>query len=166
MNIEDMLNELIKREGGFSHLSADKGGATKFGITQKTLSTWREKAVSVDEVKQLTEDEAKAIYRALYYTRPKINSLPPPLNNLIFDFAVNSGPQRAIMALQTIVGVKPDGVLGALTLAAISTFPFLETIINRVVKERVLMYARIVKKDPSQLVFILGWIERAFSFID
>lgn len=34
MNIEQYLEELIKREGGYVNNPADRGGATKYGITQ------------------------------------------------------------------------------------------------------------------------------------
>ncbi len=34
MNIEQYLDELIKREGGYVTTPADRGGATKYGITE------------------------------------------------------------------------------------------------------------------------------------
>lgn len=159
-----MLVDIIRREGPFSHLSADKGGATKFGITQGTLAFWRHSAVTVDDVKNLTEEEAKAIYRGLYYTKPNISKLPDPLDDLLFDFAVNSGPPRAIMALQELLGVTVDGILGPKTLAIVLTTN-IHDLINKVVKWRIMMFSRIVKKDPSQLIFLAGWLDRALSFI-
>lgn len=164
MTIDSMLNDLIKREGGFSHLPADKGGATKFGITQGTLAFYRGHAVSVDDVKNITELEAKDIYRKLYYIIPHIDKLPEPLNNLIFDFGVNSGPSRAIIALQESLGVTADGVLGPITIAA-TLAANLHDLINKVTKWRIMMFARIVKKDPSQLVFLSGWLSRALEFL-
>ncbi len=164
MTVEEMLDEVIKREGGFSHFPQDRGGATKFGITQRTLSAWRGEPESAEAVKFITEEEAKAIYRALYYTRPKINSLPPPINSLVFDYAVNSGPQRAIMALQESLGISSDGVIGPATLAAVSTANPRQLTL-RVTAQRIRMYVRIAKKDPSQLIFLEGWCARALSFL-
>lgn len=164
MTIDTMLDEVIRREGGFSHLPQDNGGATKFGITQKTLAFYRKAAVTVDDVKNLTESEAKAIYANLYYSSTNIIKLPDPLDDLIFDFAVNSGPQRAIMALQECLGIIPDGVCGTLTISAVYAAD-LRTIINKVVAWRIMMYARIVKKDPSQLIFLAGWLSRTLSFL-
>ncbi len=164
MPLDEMLNELIKREGGFSHLSQDKGGATKYGITLRTLMAWRKSTVTVQDVKDLTEDEAKAIYTDLYFNRPGIDKLPSPLNNLIFDFAVNSGPTRAIMALQEALGITVDGTLGPITYAAVAATD-LHTLQNSVVRQRILMVARIVKKDPTQLTFLIGWVSRAFEFV-
>ncbi len=34
MNIEEYLDELIKREGGYVNNQVDKGGVTKYGITE------------------------------------------------------------------------------------------------------------------------------------
>lgn len=164
MTIDLMLDEVIKREGGFSHLTADKGGATRWGITQGTLAFYRHKPVSVDDVKNLTEIEAKQIYKDLYYIKPNINQLPDPLDDFVFDFAVNSGPQRAIMALQESLGVSADGVLGPLTIAA-ALATDTHQLLNKVIKWRIMMFARIVKKDPSQLVFLGGWLSRVCSFI-
>src|SRR5690606_2865251 len=70
-------------------------------------------------VKQLTRDEAADIYRALYWNAVRGDELPAGLDLALFDYAVNSGPARAIKAVQTIVGTKVDGVLGPLTLRAI-----------------------------------------------
>lgn len=165
MTIDKMLEDVIRREGPFNHLSQDKGGATNWGITQSTLAAWRGRPVSVQEVKDLTADEAKLIYKTLYYTRPGIDKIPDPLDDFIFDFAVNSGPQRAIQALQEVLGVTADGHLGPITLAAVLSHPSLRDLQNGVVKWRIMMFGRICRKDPSQLTFLSGWLKRALDFL-
>lgn len=164
MTVDSMLKDIVNREGGFSHFPADAGGATKYGITLGTLSFWRKKPTSVEDIKNLTPEEAMAIYKELYYNKPNISSLPDPLDDLIFDFAVNSGPQLAIRALQECLGITADGICGPLTISAV-TQANLHDLINKVIRWRVMMFARIVKKDPSQVVFLAGWLSRALSFI-
>ena len=112
-------------EKGFVHRSkeADPGGATKYGITQKTLSAWRNKDVSIDAVKKLTKDEAIAIYKAQYWHSVRGDDLPAGVDFCTFDFAVNSGPGRAAMTLQEVVGVKQDGIIGLMTLDAVKRYP-------------------------------------------
>ncbi len=115
--IEDLLNI----EGGFANRSrkADPGGPTNLGVTQRTLSAWRGRAVSVEEVKRLSREEAVEIYRAQYWDAVKGDQLLRGLDYAVFDCAVNSGPARAVKILQKILKVKVDGVLGVLTLAAV-----------------------------------------------
>lgn len=59
MNIEKYLDELIKREGGYVNNPADRGGATKYGITEAVARTNGYKG----NMKDLPRDVAKAIYR-------------------------------------------------------------------------------------------------------
>ena len=112
-------------EKGFVHRSkkADPGGATKYGITQKTLSAWRNQDVSIEAVKKLVKDEAIAIYKAQYWDTVRADDLPAGIDFCTFDFAVNSGPGRAAMTLQEVVGVKQDGIIGLMTLDAVKRYP-------------------------------------------
>ena len=118
-----ITQDLLGSEGGFSNRSrkADPGGPTNLGITQGTLKAWRGRAVSVEEVKSLSREEALQIYRAQYWDAVKGDMLPRGLDYAVFDFAVNSGAARAVRELQKILKVKVDGVLGLITLEAVRT---------------------------------------------
>jgi lysozyme family protein len=117
------LDHVLAHEGGYVEHPRDPGGATNMGITHKTLARWR--AVSPwwklpkTAVRQLSRDEAASIYRRHYWLPARADVLPPGLDLALFDYAVNSGPARAIKALQVIVGVKADGLFGRLTLGAV-----------------------------------------------
>lgn len=117
------LAEILKHEGGYVDHPADPGGATNMGITRKTLARWRNISPWWDlpksEVKALPRAEAAALYKALYWERSKAGDMPAGLDLALFDFAVNSGPDRAIKTLQALVGVTQDGFVGPITLAAI-----------------------------------------------
>jgi lysozyme family protein len=120
---EACLAIVLRFEGGFSDDPRDPGGATNLGITRQTLARWRGvtpwQNLSVAEVRALAEPEATRIYKALYWDRCAAGELPVGLDLAVFDFAVNSGPERAIAMLQQEVGAVPDGVMGPKTLAAI-----------------------------------------------
>nr|WP_314261333.1 glycoside hydrolase family 108 protein [uncultured Devosia sp.] len=117
------LDEVLRHEGGYADHPQDPGGATNLGITHKTLARWREVSpwwnLPKQAVKDLKRDEAARIYRASYWDRCRAEALPAGLDLALFDYAVNSGPDRAIKALQSAVGVVADGIIGPLTLAAI-----------------------------------------------
>jgi len=118
------LTEILRHEGGYVDHPDDPGGATNMGITRKTLARWRKvspwTALPKEEVAALTRGEAGAIYRANYWNAAKAGAMPGGLDLALFDFAVNSGPDRAVRTLQAALGVAADGEIGPVTLAAIA----------------------------------------------
>jgi len=92
------------------------------GITRKTLARWRNVSPWWDlpksEVQKLSRTEAGRIYRAGYWNLCRADDMPPGLHLALFDYAVNSGPDRAIRALQAVLGVVVDGLVGPLTIGA------------------------------------------------
>lgn len=105
-------------EGGWSDHPSDPGGATMYGVTIGTLSAYRGRPVSKAEVRALTKAEATEIYRRNYWNAVKGDDLPAGIDWAVFDFAINSGPGRAIKYLQDICGVRIDGAMGPITLTA------------------------------------------------
>jgi len=118
-NFNNCLQVILRHEGGFVNHPADPGGATKYGITRRTLRRWRGKRVSVNDVRRLTRREAAAIYHAWYWRPVWGDDLPVGVDMAVLDYAVNSGWKRAVKALQKVVGVRRDGYVGPKTLAAI-----------------------------------------------
>lgn len=120
------LDAVLAHEGGYVDHPSDPGGATNMGITHKTLARWRKVSpwwkLPKSAVQGLQRVEAARIYRASYWDRCKGFSLPPGLDLALFDFAVNSGPDRAIRTLQAELGVAADGQIGPLTLDAVETY--------------------------------------------
>ena len=113
------LDEVLKAEGGFVNHPADPGGATKMGITRRTLSEFRETEVTDEDVRALTRAEAREIYRARYWTPMRCAELPAGIDLMVFDFGVNAGPGRSVRLLQRCAGVAADGSIGPVTLAAV-----------------------------------------------
>ena len=79
MTSDQILDDVIRREGSYVHDPQDRGGPTKYGITQRTLRAWRGQAVTAEDVRQVTRDEARAIYRRRYVDDPGFARLPDPL---------------------------------------------------------------------------------------
>lgn len=109
---EELFDILINHEGGYVNDPNDPGGETKFGISKNSYPNL--------DIKNLTLDAAKEIYRRDFWERFKIGEFPPTLRHDVFDFAVNSGGVTAIRQLQRILGIVADGVVGPLTLQAIA----------------------------------------------
>ena len=108
----------LREEGGFTDDPRDPGGATNRGITLATLTHWRGRPATADDVRHLTVAEADAIYQALYWHAMRCDLLPIGIALMVFDFGVNAGPGTSARELQASVGVKVDGVVGPVTALA------------------------------------------------
>lgn len=163
---EDILDQLIRREGStFTDHPSDRGGATKYGITLGTMREERGPMVMPVDVMTLTENDARDIYQRRYIRRPGFDMVSDSrLRALLIDFGVNSGPKRAIVALQRAVGADPDGVIGAETMQKLDEADS-EQVYKDVLRARLLLYANIVISDQSQLVFLRGWMNRVGEFL-
>lgn len=109
------IDFVLLEEGGLSHHPKDPGGLTQFGISQRSYPAL--------DIRRLTLDHAKAIYRRDFWERINGDALPVGLNLIVLDMAVNAGVRRAVELLQQILEVKQDGIIGPVTLAAIKQHP-------------------------------------------
>ena len=116
------LAETLEQEGGYSNDPGDPGGPTKYGITIWDVRLYVNPHATAADVKALTLDQAKAIYKSKYWDAVSGDELPQGVDFAVFDYGVNSGIHRAAMVLQRLVGVPDDGVIGPVTLAATAKF--------------------------------------------
>lgn len=114
------INTTLKFEGGYVNDLRDSGGETNFGISKKAYPNLDIKALSIDD--------AKKIYKRDYWDRCKCNFIPDALSIALFDFAVNSGCNRAIRYLQRALGITIDGKIGNQTIGACNSIPVKETL--------------------------------------
>jgi hypothetical protein len=146
---------IFKAEGGYSDNPADPGGPTNFGITLETLRAYDgNQNLTADDLKKLSPEMAKEIYRTAYWNRMQCGALPPGLDLEVFDFGVNSGPAESVKTLQKIVGVSQDGSIGPITLAAVGQFN-VEDLIARFAQARLAFYQSLNMPE-----FEKGWATR------
>lgn len=159
-----IVDDLIRREGStYTNHPADLGGPTKYGITQATLAAWRKHAVLPIDVEQLSEQEARDIYR-VEFVAPWGFVSSPRLREFLIDAGVNHGLDRARKILQRALGVTEDGDIGTETRTALAGIDG-ETLRLRAIAERIRFYGHIVNRDHSQVVFIEGWLSRMVEFL-
>lgn len=143
---------------------ADSGGATAYGITWPTLkNAYKAGIVSHDDICKLTIDEAKAIYRKNFWERYGWEELTWPVCLCCLDCCINHGRfasilQRAILDCGQPVVV--DGKFGAKTFTALKACPPM-TLAKAIYIQRKKYYEKIVARNPSQKVFLKGWMRRA-----
>ena len=164
MTVAQILDDLIRREGGYVDDPADRGGPTNYGITQRTLRAWRGQVVTAADVRRLTRGEARAIYRRRYVDAPGFATLPDPLRAQVIDNAVLSGPRQAVKDVQRAIGgVTVDGQLGPQTRAAL-TQRGVAVVHAQLIQVRAARIGRIVQRDPTQARFLAGWLTRITAF--
>ncbi len=174
MTIEDLIEEVIAREGGYSNHPADRGGPTRWGITQAVA---RQHGFAGD-MRVFPREEAAAIYRRLYWLRPRIADVAeraPALAAELFDTGINMGPavasrflQRALNAFnrngKDYADMAIDGAIGPATLAALDAFlghrgPPGEAVLIKAVEalqgER---YLALAERRPANEAFLYGWL--------
>jgi hypothetical protein len=131
-DVDALIEALMDREGSYVNNAADKGGPTCFGITEAVARAHG----YAGPMRQLPRDEAAAIYRRLYWQRPRFDEVArrsPRVAAELFDTGVNMGPavavtflQRALTALnrggKDYPDLTPDGRIGPVTLAALDAF--------------------------------------------
>ena len=178
-NFNLVIAGLLKREGGYVNHPADKGGPTNFGITLATLKAWRKKTVTATDVKNMTVTEAKQIYKANYWDKLNLDKVSYlNIAAIAFDQAVNRGPKPAGKAIQSSVNVIKkatgqtllvvDGDIGPKSLNGITRLDGYqaERVCAEMIKEAQLNYVSIVRRNPSQIVFLTGWMNRTHELFD
>lgn len=164
-NYDAAIDFVLDHEGRiYENVKGDPGGPTKWGITTADYAQWRhEQGLPVRPVKQATEAEILAIYKAHYWAPLRGDSLPAPLDLVLFDSAVNVGTTKAVRWLQIELGVTVDGNLGANTLAAVKRYEEKHSALvlaAAVIQQRRDFYANLAKARPSLKKFLTGWLNR------
>lgn len=174
VDVDQLIDTLIDREGGYVNNSADKGGPTCFGVTEAVARA----NGYAGAMAQLPRDEAAAIYKRLYWLRPRFDQVATRSAAVaaeLFDTGVNMGPAVAVTFLQRALtalnrngsdypDLTPDGQIGDQTLAALDAFLRIrgdsgETVLLRALEalqgER---YLRLAERRPGN--YILDKAER------
>jgi len=154
-NFDRSFDWVLQSEGGFSDSIGDPGGATKYGCTKATWEMYVGHEVSIDDMKNLTPEQVKPLYKTRYWDAIHGDALPSGLDYCLFDACINSGNVRASKWIQEIVGVFVDGAIGNNTLAAISQINPV-TLINEYCAKR-LEFLKTLKLWP---MFGDGWGKR------
>ena len=166
--LDKALAFTLGNEGGYSNNPVDPGGATNFGIIQRTLDRWNGIHPELGfpaNVRTLTQAQAELIYRLDYWRWDDLTA--PAVAIKLFDIGVNAGLATAVKLLQkavnTLVNPPPlavDGQLGPMTLAAANA-QTPSALLEAICEVQADYYNAIVARNPSQAAFIKGWLKRA-----
>ncbi|XAZ21749.1 hypothetical protein LVY75_23340 [Sinorhizobium sp. B11] len=118
-NFPECLSITLASEGGLSTERTDPGNWTGGRIGKGTLKGTKygisAAAFPNLDIRNLTLDDVRPIYKAKYWDEVGGDTLPPGFDLATFDYAVNSGPARALRDAQTVIGAPADGKTGPIT---------------------------------------------------
>jgi len=159
---------VLGKEGGYVNDPTDKGGETKYGISDKRDGI-ADGMTDVDgdgkpdtRIKDLTLEQASQIYFRDYWYPAYCPDWPDGISLLVFDAAVQHGVKKSIFLLQEAIGFSGkavDGIIGKNTRSAVLTADP-EWLITHYLMRRARYYADIIKSNPSQGKYLNGWFNR------
>jgi lysozyme family protein len=147
---------VLKHEGGYVNDPDDPGGETNYGISKRSFPKY--------DIKNLTEDDAKDIYKQHYWDVSKAQKLKDELRLDYFDMCVNMGQRTAVKCLQKATNNAPgtkiavDGRIGPNTIKESKRVSA-----NRLRSFRVLYYAKLIMKKPTLEKYYYGWFKRSLQ---
>lgn len=147
MNFDLAFDRLIGHEGGYVNNPRDPGGETNWGISKRSYPHLN--------IRKLTREDARAIYRRDFWDRIKGDKLHDGVAFQVFDIAVNSGIETAVRMLQRAVQVADDGIWGPFSQRAADAMSESDTIM-RLNAERLEFYSRL----STWPTFGKGWARR------
>lgn len=153
---------VLEHEGKVNEdVHGDHGGCTHWGITQADYDRFqRERGRPFSNVFHMTIDEVYIVYDLHYWRPMRCDKLARPLDLVVFDTAVNRGCSRATKYLQMSLDIVADGAWGHRTNDAIGKILNVGAVSLRYLEYRIAGYHRIVRNDPSQSKFLVGWLNR------
>lgn len=174
MDVETLIDAVIAREGGYTNHPADRGGPTRWGVTEAVACAngW------TGDMRGFPRGEAVAIYRRTYWLKPgfdRIALVAPRIAAELFDTGINMGPpiaggflQRALNALNRgaadYADIVIDGRIGPATIAALRGFLAVrggtgEAVLLKAIEalqgER---YLHLAESRPANEAFLYGWL--------
>lgn len=179
------FDQLIRHEGGFVNDPDDPGGATKYGVSLR----WLKRAglldldgdgfsdgdidldgdIDIDDIRQMTEGDARKLYRLHWWDGLRIGELPtsPAVQIKLFNLSVNMGSRQAAKCLQRGLAscerlVADDGAIGPLTSAAIREVPA-AMLLGATRSEAAGFYRLLIAHKPVFEKYRSGWLKRAYA---
>ena len=154
-NFDEIIEQVLEHEGGYVNDPKDLGGETKYGITKRFYPELN--------IKELTKEKAKQIYKQDYWDKNRIEEVPQELWHIFFDMCVNMGRRNSVKILQRAANsaghrLDVDGGMGPSTIGALKGVG-----VERVRAYRVKYYVDLINAKPEQEKFYFGWFRRAIE---
>ncbi|MBE4915102.1 type VI secretion system tip protein VgrG [Enterobacter cloacae complex sp. P6RS] len=160
---------IFQNEGGYVNDPNDAGGATNKGIAWKTWQKYAKEDLGVeptlDNLKNLTNEQAETIYRKRYWEPSGFNNLnDPKLALMSYDWTITSGGagKQIQKLLNNEFGQQliADGKIGPKTIDAMNSVSDSAKLTSRIADIRKEYYENLVVNNSKNAKFLTGWLNR------
>jgi lysozyme family protein len=155
-NFNTALKHLLVHEGGYTNHPSDPGGPTNFGITIHDYRKYIKKDGTASDVRSMSIDDAKRIYKEKYWDVQKCDQLPSGVDYAVFDYGVNSGVGRSGKVLRRLLGLPDNTHVVTAAVVAAANKADAAALVDRLCDERLAFLQRL-KTWPT---FGKGWGRR------
>ena len=154
-SFNEIIEKVLEHEGGYVNDPKDLGGETKYGITKRFYPGVN--------IKELTKEKAKQIYKDDYWDKNRVEEVPQELWYIYFDMCVNMGRKTAVKILQRAANssghrLQVDGGMGPVTVKGLQNIS-----VERVRAYRIKYYVDLINSKPEQEKFYYGWFRRTME---
>lgn len=170
MTFEEMIEIVLKHEGGLVNHPKDPGGLTNRGITLATYQRYYPDKTAED-LRKMTKAEAIEFYHKHFYKKYNVDKLPSCIQDIYLDMCVNHGVGNASKLLQRGINgfgfsIIVDGKVGKKTIATAEAAAKkdCQELREQVNDSRQQFFNRIISNRPEMQVFARGWRNRVNSF--
>lgn len=133
------------------------------GVTINSLSQYLKRKVTKEEIRDLTTDLAKRFYHYEFWEPMKLDEINDlRIQLVLFDQAVNRGIGPAIKDMNKAITGQPDAILDRNKMNRVD--PLLTVV--RYLCNAQDSYLAIVLKNPTQIVFLKGWLARTHELLN
>ena len=159
-DFDKAITIVLKHEGGYVNNPKDPGGETNFGISKRSYP-------QVD-IKNLTPEQASEIYKRDWWDKYRFNKIyNDDIASKLFDLSVNVGNRQAVTIVQRALKaigrvINEDGIIGKNTIANINNSAA-DLLLACIKCEAAGFYRVLVAKNPTNSIFLNGWLTRAYS---
>lgn len=155
------LRFVLAWEGGLSDDPADPGGRTMKGILQREYDGYRRShSQPVQDVAKISDAEVEDIYKRQYWIISRAAYMPPPLDLVHFDTAVNEGIGRATETLADTLGLSKSMVWTTELSGAVHAITDPKAVASKYISDREAFYKSLAEARPRLGRFLKGWLNR------
>ena len=164
---EPAFELMMKDEGGYvlHEVPGDTGGMTYAGIARNKNPQWPGWAlVDKKEMGGSLTPMVREFYRTEFWDKMRGNEISnQEVANTIFNFGVNAGLGMAVKLAQLVIGATPDGGIGAKTIEKLNQITDGQRFKESYALAKIARYVEICNKNPVQVKFLKGWLNRTLK---